>query len=84
MRQRARTQLEELDLEVGDWKALKDLTGDRMTAGKDALVAELADARDWWAAKLREQGYDGDLIERLLAEYEAAFTIGLRERIAGF
>ena len=29
--------------------------------------------RDWWCCQLAQRGYEPDLIERLLAEYEAAF-----------
>jgi hypothetical protein len=28
--------------------------------------------RDWWRCQLAQRGYEPDLIERLLAEYEAA------------
>ena len=55
-----------------------------MTAGRDAVVAELRGAQDWWQSQLREQGYDEQMIRRLLAEYEQAFTQGLSGRIAGF
>ena len=84
MRQRARERLAEIDAEGVDWAGLKDLSAGRMTAGRDAVVAELRGAQDWWQSQLREQGYDEQMIRRLLAEYEQAFTQGLSGRIAGF
>ena len=29
--------------------------------------------QDWWRCQLAQRGYEPDRIERLLAEYEAAF-----------
>ena len=36
-------------------------------------VLDMKAVRDWWRCQLAQRGYEPDRIERLLAEYEAAF-----------
>jgi hypothetical protein len=36
-------------------------------------VLDMKAVRDWWRCQLAQRGYEPDLIERMLADYEAAF-----------